>query len=105
MCLRETASETRGQIARVRGVNLYLVLPRAQSEDVRPAGAAAQFFVLVPHAPEPAAGEEQLTSGATDVLLQLSELEREFNLQLNRVLHTHAPPTHAAPLVLQREPL
>ena len=59
---------------------MYLMLPRAPPEDVRPVGAVAQVFMRIHmRRSEPAIGEEQHTS-ASDV--QLFELERQLNLQL-----------------------
>ena len=61
-------------------LDVYLVLPRAPPDDVRPVGAAAQVFVRIRmRRTEPAVGEELHTS-ASDV--QLFELERQLNLQL-----------------------
>ena len=61
-------------------LDVYLVLPRAPPEDMRPVGAAAQVFVRVRmRRSEPAAGEEQHTSASH---VQLFELERQLNLQL-----------------------
>lgn len=61
-------------------LDLFLVLPRAPPEDVRPIGVAAQLFVRIRlRRSDPAAGEEQHTSATN---MQLFELERQLNLQL-----------------------
>ena len=81
-------------------LDVYLVLPRAPPEDVRPVGAAAQVFVRIRmRRTEPAAGEEQHTS-ASDA--QLFELERQLNLHLPIEYARVADARCSSPRVLQQ---